>query len=162
MINCIVAVEQNQGIGFQGSMPWPRLKGDLKWFKELTTNHVVIMGSVTWRSLPYPLPDRINIVLSKNNYNGATACFRDSGSALDYCLIQYPKKEIFIIGGQAIYDQYISIDIIDRCYVTEISASYKCDKFFNLNYVKENFPVVIEHVKYPDIIPYTFKEYRKL
>jgi dihydrofolate reductase len=159
MINCVVAVERSQGIGFNGSMPWPHLKGDMAWFKKLTTDHVVIMGSVTWKSLLKPLPNRINVVISKDNHEGADHCFKDPGAALDICRIQYPKKEIFIMGGQNIYDQYM--DMVDRFYITEIDAAFPCDKFFNLDYVRKNFPYVTEIVKYADILPYTIKEYQK-
>jgi len=64
MIKCIVAVDQGQGIGFNGSMPWPTLKEDLSWFKEKTLDHIVLMGSNTYRSLGKNLSNRINIVIS--------------------------------------------------------------------------------------------------
>ena len=51
MIIGIVAVEKNHGIGFQGQMPWPKLEHDLAWFKEKTTDHIVLMGSKTWKSI---------------------------------------------------------------------------------------------------------------
>ena len=66
MINCLVAVERNQGIGFEGQMPWPRLKGDMSWFREKTTDQIVIMGRKTWESIGGKnLPNRINIVISR-------------------------------------------------------------------------------------------------
>ena len=111
MINCLVAVERNQGIGFEGQMPWPHLKGDMQWFKQMTTNQVVIMGSTTYDSLGKPLPNRINVVISRKRMLGDHT-FDDCGSALDFCALEYPDKEIFIIGGSAIYEQYF--DIIDR------------------------------------------------
>ena len=159
MINCVVAVEKNQGIGFNGSMPWPHLKGDMSWFKKLTTDHIVVMGSTTWKSLPKPLPNRINVVISKNIHEGADYCFDNINYVIDVCREQYSEKEIFIIGGQSIYDQFM--DIVDCFYVTEIDADYTCDKFFNLDYVRSHFPYVTEAVKYIDILPYTIKEYRK-
>jgi dihydrofolate reductase len=160
MINCVVAVERNQGIGFNGQMPWPHLRGDMAWFKQLTTGHIIIMGSTTWKSLPKALPNRVNVVISKNNvYSEADHCFTDIDLAIESCKNQYPKKEIFIIGGQSIYDQ--CMNIIERFFVTDIDATYTCDKFFNFGYVKENFSIVIEHVKHHDIIPYQIKEYRK-
>jgi dihydrofolate reductase len=75
MINAVVAVERDQGIGFEGSMPWPHLSKDLQWFKKLTSNQIVIMGSTTWKSLGCkPLPNRINVVLSRtHNYSGQGA-----------------------------------------------------------------------------------------
>jgi dihydrofolate reductase len=158
MINCIVAVERNQGIGFNGSMPWPRLSGDMRWFKEKTTDQIVIMGRKTWESIGSKnLPNRINIVISRNLIDGADQCFSDTDRALDFCNIFYPYKEIFIIGGNAIYQHYL--DIIDRFYITEIDADYKCDTFFDLNYVRENFTKVKEYVTFNEPIKYTIKEY---
>lgn len=156
MINCIVAVERNQGIGFEGQMPWPHLKGDMAWFRKMTTNQVVIMGSTTYDSLGKPLPNRINVVISRKRMLGDHT-FDNCGAALDFCAVEYPDKEIFIIGGSAIYEQYL--DIVDRFYVTEIDADYGCDKFFNLDYVQKNFTKVIEHAKFTEPVPYTIKEY---
>lgn len=141
MINCIVAVCKNQGIGFKGSMPWPRLSGDMRWFKEKTIDQIVIMGRKTWESIGCKnLPNRINIVISRNFIEEADRCFSDTDRALDFCKIFYPFKEIFIIGGSAIYENYL--DIIDKFYVTEIDAEYQCDTFFDLQYVQENCKIV--------------------
>jgi dihydrofolate reductase len=156
MINCIVAVERNQGIGFNGQMPWPHLKGDMSWFKQMTTGQIVIMGATTYNSLGKPLPNRINVVISKKHALGDHA-FTDCGSALDYCSVEYPDNDIFIIGGSAIYEAYL--DIIDRFYVTEIDAEYQCDKYFNLTYVQKHFTKVKEHVTFNEPIKYTIKEY---
>lgn len=160
MINCIVAVERSQGIGFEGQMPWPHLKGDMAWFKKMTTNQVVIMGRKTWDSLGgKKLPNRINIVISRHPVQGADDHFSDTGHALDMCTAIWPNKEIFIIGGSAIYEHYL--DIVDRFYVTEIDADYKCDTFFNLKYVKEHFTNVVEHATFNDPVTYTIREYNQ-
>jgi len=156
MINCLVAVDRNRGIGFEGQMPWPHLKGDMKWFKQMTTGQVVIMGSTTYDSMGKPLPNRINVVISRKRLLGDHT-FDDCGSALDYCAVEYLDKDIFVIGGSAIYEQYL--DIIDRFYVTEIDATYQCDKFFDLDYVQKNFTKVTEHATFNDPIKYTIKEY---
>jgi dihydrofolate reductase len=156
MINCIVAVERSQGIGFNGQMPWPHLKGDMQWFRQLTTGNVVIMGSTTYDSLGKSLPNRVNVVISRKRELGDHT-FSDCGEALDFCSVEYPDKDIFIIGGSAIYRQYL--DIVDRFYVTEIDADYKCDKFFDLSYVKEIFTKVKEHAIVTDPVRYTMKEY---
>lgn len=159
MINCIVAVERNQGIGFNGQMPWPHLKGDMSWFRKITTGNVVIMGSTTWKSLGCkPLPNRINIVLSrKNHWLNADHVFSDPGTALAFCNNEYPDQEIFIIGGSAVYRTYL--DIVDRFYVTEIDETYQCDTFFDLNYVKENFTKIKEYATFTDPVKYVIKEY---
>ena len=158
MINCIVAVERNQGIGFEGQMPWPRLAGDMRWFREKTTDQIVIMGRKTWESIGSKnLPNRINIVISRNFIEEADRCFSETDRALDFCTAFYPYKEIFIIGGSAIYTHYL--DIVDRFYVTEIDADFKCDTFFNMNYVRETFTKVKEHATFNEPIKYTIKEY---
>jgi len=162
MINAVVAVERNQGIGFEGSMPWPRLSKDLQWFKKLTSNQIVIMGSTTWKSLGCkPLPNRINVVLSRtHNYSGQGAAdhtFSNPDTAIVFCGNEYPDNEIFIIGGSAVYKEYTGF--IDRYYVTEIDAEYQCDTFFNLDYVKKNFTKVKEHATVTDPVTYIIKEY---
>ena len=160
MISCLVAVERNRGIGFNNFMPWPHLKGDLSWFKRLTSNQVVIMGASTWKSLGRPLPNRVNVVLSKSTqFENADHNFDNIDSAIECCQTTYPNKEIFIIGGQSIYDQCMSI--IDRFYVTEIDQDYTCDKFFNLTYVKEHYPNVTVHETHTDPVTYIIKEYVK-
>lgn len=158
MINCIVAVERNQGIGFEGQMPWPRLAGDMRWFREKTTDQIVIMGRKTWESIGSKnLPNRINIVISRNFIEEADRCFSDTDRALHFCKLFYPYKEIFIIGGSSIYTHYL--DIVDKFYVTEIDADYKCDTFFDLDYVQENFTTVKEHATFTEPVKYTIKEY---
>lgn len=160
MINGIVAVERNQGIGFNGSMPWPHLRGDMAWFKKITTNHIVVMGSVTWESLGKPLPNRINIVVSRTkNFEAADHTFSNPNLIVDYCQKEYPDKEIFVIGGSAIYQHFM--DDIGKFFVTEIEADYVCDRYFNLTYIKENFKTEIEHVKFFQPVEFTLKEYRR-
>lgn len=159
MINCIVAVERGHGIGFNGSMPWPRLTGDMRWFREKTTDQIIIMGRKTWDSIgARPLPNRINLVLSRNNIKGANYSSSDTDNLLGYCKQFFPEKEIFIIGGATVYQHYQ--DVVDRFYITEIDESYQCDAFFDYTYVKENFTKVVEHAMFNDPVKYTIKEYK--
>lgn len=160
MIHCLVAVEKNYGIGYNGYMPWPKLNGDMSWFKTTTTNNIVIMGSVTWQSLKSPLPDRVNIVLSKTSrVTGADHVFSDIDTAIEFCYHEYLDKDIFIIGGDSIYRQVMPI--IDKFFVTEISDEFTCDRFFDLNYVKANCKNVKEIARYTEPVPYTITEYTR-
>ena len=160
MISCLVAVEKNQGIGCNGSMPWPHLKGDMKWFKEKTINQIVIMGRKTWQSIGSKnLKNRTNIVISSQFLQEPDRCFSSPSKALNFCQTFLPENEIFIIGGSTIYDQFINL--IDRFYITEIDHQYECDTYFNLEYVKKNFTIVKEHATFNDPINYTIKEYNK-
>lgn len=162
MINCIVAVEKNQGIGFEDKMPWPHLPGDMSWFKSITTGHIVIMGSVTHRSIGCYLPNRVNVVLSRSSSEHtvftADHVFNNIDSAIAFCLTEYPDKEIFIIGGDNIYRQ--CMDKIDTFFVTQIDESYTCDRYFNLDYVRNSCKSSKIILKYDDPVAYTITEYK--
>ena len=158
MINCIVAVEKNHGIGFNGYMPWPHLSGDMSWFKSATTGHVVIMGSVTHRSIGRHLSNRVNVVLTRSqNITSADHTFDNIDSAIAFCQTEYPDKEIFIIGGDNVYKQ--CMDKIDTFFVTQIDESYTCDRYFNLDYVKNSCKSSKIILKYDDPVKYTITEY---
>jgi dihydrofolate reductase len=132
-ISIIVAKAFGGVIGYEGDIPW-RLPNDLKRFKELTTNNIVIMGRKTYESLGVkPLPNRTNIVLS-NNYgytldNGVFVCNYLS-SALLLCehTESLKDKEIFIIGGYSVYKE--SLDIADKLYITDVCEYCNGDTFF--------------------------------
>lgn len=162
MIYCIVAVEQNQGIGFNGQMPWPHLSGDMAWFKKNTTDQVIIMGSTTFKSLGKPLPNRVNVVISSKLHPAAELTYSDPAVAIADISERFKNKNIFIIGGQALYDSVKHL--VDIFYVTEINQSYQCDKFFDLDYVKEHTKESHElrHFAATEDAPaYTIREYIK-
>lgn len=158
MINGIVAVDKGQGIGINNRLPWPRLNGDMQWFKEKTLNNIVIMGSKTWQSILKPLSQRINVVITRHNNVSSDHKFSNADHALIFCKEYYPNKEIFIIGGESIYNHYLKV--IDRFYVTEIDSKFDCDRFFNLDWIKKNRTTVIEHASFNEPIKYKIKEYR--
>ena len=126
-------------------MPWGHtLKGDLKRFKELTQNNIVIMGTNTYKSIGKPLPNRINIIVSASTYK-----YTDSNTyfvrftleeALDLAdaLAHQHQCNIFIIGGSSIYRQ--TEHIIDRAYITLLDTSYthRPFKFSNYEFIKYN------------------------
>jgi dihydrofolate reductase len=161
MIAGIVAIDLGQGIGFNGQMPWPFLKEDMRWFKQLTQGHVVIMGSTTWSSLPKKLDNRVNAVISKNSWAGSDHVYLEPVIAIKSLADLYPDKNIFIIGGQQLYDS--TFDIAEKYFVTSIEQKYTCDKHFDLSKVNERFKTVIEHFSVPatDITPkFTCKEFK--
>lgn len=159
MINGIVAIEKNKGIGYNNSMPWPFLSEDMKWFRHVTTNNIVIMGSNTWKSINKKLKDRTNIVISRYNVPNADHTFENLESAILYSNVEYLDKEIFIIGGQQLYDS--CMHLINKFYITEIDKEYNCDKFFNLDYVNKNFKKVKIISSHQHPVNYTIKEYKK-
>ena len=138
MISAIVAVDKNWGIGYQGQL-LEHIPEDMKHFKELTTNHVVVMGRKTWDSLPNkPLKNRLNIVITsgERQYKEMT-CFIGMAEAMSRLAHVDDDEEWFIIGGGSIYEQLLSY--CDRVYVTFIEKKYEnVDTYFpNLNKMKE-------------------------
>jgi len=127
MITIIVAVSEDNGIGFENRL-LVHLPGDLRRFKEITMGHCLIMGKKTWESLPVkPLAGRTNIVITDNELD----CFdcaltaRSIGEALSLC---EPDREIFIIGGGSVYRQFMPL--ADRLLVTHIHKYFEADTFF--------------------------------
>ena len=127
MITIIVAVSENNGIGFENRL-LVHLPGDLKRFKEITMGHCLIMGKKTWESLPVkPLAGRTNIVITDNELD----CFdcaltaRSLSEALSLC---EADREIFIIGGGSVYRQFMPL--ADRLLVTHIHKYFDADTYF--------------------------------
>ena len=128
-ISIIAAVASDGAIG-QGNNLLCRLKGDMKYFKELTMGHTIIMGRKTYLSLPKgALPGRRNIVVTRSTARYPdTITYRDLSVALTAEKL-LAAEEIFIIGGEEIYRQ--TIDVADRLYITEIAHTFpEADKHF--------------------------------
>ncbi|MDF7670790.1 type 3 dihydrofolate reductase [Orbaceae bacterium ESL0721] len=139
-LSIIVAMAHNRVIGLQGQMPW-YLPADLAWFKRNTVNKPVIMGRKTFESIGRPLPNRENIVISRNVeqfqnrdqlqnsdrlQNSTTLIWVDS---LDKAIaITKHHAEAFIIGGGNIYQQ--AMPLVDRLYLTHIDAELQGDTYF--------------------------------
>ena len=126
MISIIVAVAANNVIGGENKLLW-HIKEDLQRFKTLTSGHAVVMGRKTWESLGRPLPNRTNIVITRNpDYKPDGALVAQSLEAA----IELAKgdDEIFVIGGGEIYRQAMSI--ADRLYITHVECSYEGDTTF--------------------------------
>ena len=128
IISAIVARADNRVIGIDNRLPW-HLPGDLKWFKEKTLHRHIIMGRKSFESIPKPLPNRINIVITrdKSYYHSGAYVVHTIDEALK---LAYEKneEEVFILGGGKIYLQ--TMDIWDRLYLTEVHASPEGDTHF--------------------------------
>ncbi len=118
MIIGIVAVAKNNAIGKDGKLPW-HYSADLKFFKETTTSHAVVMGFNTWRAIGKPLPNRLNIVLSRSAQieDDAHLLFMRSKDQV-VRLAEYLKCDMFVIGGAKTYAEFA--DVIDRWIVTKV------------------------------------------
>lgn len=126
-ISIIAAIGKNNELGKNNGLIWP-LKEDLKFFKKLTTNHVIVMGRKTFESLPGMLPNRHHVIISSNSdFDEKIEVFNNINSFLekykDY------KEEIFIIGGSSIYKAFL--DYSNKLYLTEINEEDKnADVYF--------------------------------
>lgn len=136
-VEAIAAVDSHFGLAKNGSIPWYN-KTDLQYFKQKTTNNVVIMGSKTLLSLPgaKPLPNRINIVIthSPNTYIDtyhmySNIRFVTFSQALSILRNEYHDKTIFIIGGNQIYNAFVPY--CTTIWLTQIKKDYHCDLFLN-------------------------------
>ena len=137
-INLIVANSINGVIGKNGSLPWHNSE-DLKRFKEITTNGYVIMGRKTFESIGKPLPNRVNLVLSKTSPDiPGTRVFRTVDSVLSWLGNQelaFSKLslDVFIIGGGEIYQEFLKTGQIKKIYQTEIKENVDGDVFFQFD-----------------------------
>ena len=114
----IVAIAENFAIGKSGKLPW-HYPADLKFFKETTTGNAVVMGMNTWRSIGRPLPNRLNIVLSRSadiEPQPGVILLRSKEEVLS--LAGYLRCDVYIIGGAKTYENFS--DGIDKWIVTEI------------------------------------------
>jgi dihydrofolate reductase len=128
IISAIVAVSKNLVIGKDNQIPW-YLPADLGYFKRTTLGHHIIMGRNSFRSIGRPLPNRTNIVISRDPFFTADGVLiahsieEALGMAYDN-----GETEAFIIGGGEIYRQ--SLDLCDRVYLTEVDIHTDGDVFF--------------------------------
>ncbi len=136
MIIGIVAISKNYAIGKDGKLPW-HYSADLRFFKETTTGNAIVMGSNTWRSIGKPLPDRLNIVLSRN---GDTPVHRSvmklSSKEEVVDLSKYLNRDVFIIGGAKTYAEFA--EVIDQWLVTTVPVEIEnADTFMPNDFLNE-------------------------
>lgn len=128
-LSAVVAMSKNGVIGKEGELPW-YLPAELARFREITTGHPIIMGNTTHRSIGRPLPNRTNIVVShhKNLKIGGVSVANSLEEAIEKARTSPGAEEVFIIGGQSIYEQ--SMARLDRIYLTIVEVYIEGDKYF--------------------------------
>ena len=149
MINAIFAADSHGGIGKNGSLPWPKNSEDLRWFKQNTVGHIVVMGGNTWRDplMPKPLPGRINVVITSQTIDTAGVIVYN-GNYKEHLLelqSQHPDKDIYIIGGASLFRD--TQDIVERVLLTKFTESYECDVGMDLDSYLEGFGLVEQTAK---------------
>jgi dihydrofolate reductase len=125
-ISIIVALSENNVIGRDNALPW-HLPDDLKHFRRLTVGHPVVMGRRNYESIGRPLPDRLNIVVTRRAGYAAPGC-RVVHSLDEAFTAADGAEEIFVIGGGELYAQ--TLDRADRLYLTRVHARIEGDTRF--------------------------------
>lgn len=125
-ITLVVAAAENNTIGKDNQMPW-HLPNDFKYFKSNTIEHSVVMGRKTFESIGKPLPDRRNIVLTRDQHyhNPEVDVANSLAEVLTYCR---DEREIFIIGGADIFKQ--ALPLAQKVLLTRVHAEIPGDTFF--------------------------------
>lgn len=129
LVSAIVAISANGVIGRENGIPW-YLPDDLKWFKKNTLGHHVIMGRKTYETLGRPLPNRTNVVVTRDLFFVASGCVvvHSVDEALRLAL-DNGEQEAVIIGGGQIYRQ--TEHYWDKLYLTEVDVELEGDTFFS-------------------------------
>lgn len=124
-ITIIAAIGKNRELGKDNQLLW-HLPNDLKRFKKVTKGHDVIMGRKTYESLGKPLPNRVNIVITRNKDFSAPDCVlvHSLREALEKSTDTHP----YILGGAEIYKQ--SMDLANQLDLTLVDSSFEADAFF--------------------------------
>ncbi len=127
-LSIIAAMSTNQVIGSDNKLPW-HLPADLKHFKALTTGKPILMGRKTYESIGRPLPNRLNLILTRDKHWQATGCevvySLDEAKALAE---KHQAAELMIIGGEQLYREYLSV--AQRLYLTIVMHDFLGDAHF--------------------------------
>ncbi|CAK7072217.1 type 3 dihydrofolate reductase [Morganella morganii] len=126
-ISLIAALAMDRVIGMENAMPWT-LPEDLAWFKRNTVNKPVIMGRVTYESIGRPLPDRLNIVLSRTPGDDDRVVWAKSVEEALAIAQKETDGEIMVMGGGKVYGQFLPL--ADRLYLTHVDAEVSGDTYF--------------------------------
>jgi dihydrofolate reductase len=131
-VSLIWAMAENRTIGRNNKLPW-HLPNDLKYFKQLTTGKAVIMGRKTHESIGKPLPNRTNIVISrdKNYFSEGVTVVTSLDQAIEQaeaCSLVNGTDEVIVMGGAEIYK--LCLPKADRLYITFVHAKVDGDAFF--------------------------------
>jgi dihydrofolate reductase len=160
MISIIVAIAEDNGIGYMNDLLW-HLPEDLKRFKKITMGKTVVMGKKTWISLPRkPLPGRKNVIITdypEDRFENSIAAF-SIDDAIEKCK---GDEEIIIMGGGSIYRQFMPL--ADRLYITHVHKTAPADIFFPEidpeqweSVEKEDHPEATDNP-----VPYTYVIYQR-
>jgi dihydrofolate reductase len=163
MISIVAAIGENGELGANNKLIW-KLPNDLKRFKKLTTEKIVVMGRKTFESLPNgPLPNRVNVVITRNSTpDHLLGCIFLNILDEITLLPRWTDKEIFIIGGGEIYKQ--TMKYCNKLYITRVHQTFEnADTFFPK--IDENVWKLIDEENFQSdekhLYPYSFQTFKR-
>lgn len=146
MIALIVARSRNNVIGRNGQIPW-KIKGEQAQFKKLTTGNVVVMGRKSYEEIGHPLPNRMNIIVSRSaNYSGENLV---TASSLQEAIEAAGDADIYVCGGYGLFME--AIPMVEKMYSTEIDIEIKDGDVFFPKFNKDDFDIVVSKTEGEDI-----------
>lgn len=156
-LSIIACVGKNLELGKGNDLVF-HIKDDMKYFKEVTLNHIVVMGRKTFESLPGLLKDRKNVVITKSNKEFPEGV--ETYSSIEEFMEKYKdyQDEIFVIGGASIYKQFL--DYCDKLYLTEVDKEIDADVYFP-EFDKNNYDKEIVKSGEDKTLKYNFTIYRR-
>jgi dihydrofolate reductase len=162
-MQCIVAVDKNWGIGYKNQL-LVSIPADMRFFKEMTTGKVVVMGKNTLESFPggKPLANRTNIVVAlEKDYKVPGATVVNSIEEAVEVVKEYNQEDVIVIGGASIYKQFLPY--CDVAHVTKIDYAYEADTYFPNLDVDEDWEITAdsEEQTYYDL-EYRFVKYERI
>lgn len=150
MTTLVAAWDENRLIGNGNKLPW-HISDDLKHFKKLTANGVILMGRKTWESIGCkPLPKRKHMIITSEEQQNEDGVYYFK--SVDDALNKMPQ--IFIAGGRQIYDYVLKNNLVDRMIISKIKGKYKGDTYFP-EFDENDWEVkIIENYKQFDVFEY--------
>ena len=155
MLSLIAAIGRNRELGRDGQLLF-RIPEDMKFFRETTMGHKVLMGRKTWESLTGKLLGRTNIVVSRNHVTGADESVSDLKRFIEEN--RDTPEEIFVIGGGMVY--FETLPYAKHLYLTEVDATAEADSWFPAFDVGSYSKTIIKKGKHNDI-PYEIIRYNR-
>lgn len=128
MIFFVVAVAENNAIGKEGKLPWGHLPDDEEHFKRLSQGHPVVMGRRSYDGIGHALPDRPNIVVTRQPGWAAPGCEVAASVPVALARARELGEEVCVIGGGEIFRE--ALPLADVIYLTEVHHSFEGDAFF--------------------------------
>ena len=157
IISLIAAMDRNNVIGKGNKLPW-KLSADLKRFKELTLGKPVIMGRKTFESIGKPLPNRINIVITRDKNYKANGCIA-ANSAEEALKAASGNQEVMVIGGEQVFKEFLPM--AGKMYLTFIDENFEGDAYFP-EYNKTEWKEARRENRKDNSLKYAFVDFERI